>query len=182
VLKVSRTDIPDVLIVEPRLFEDERGFFLESWNARELCRAVGFEVRFVQDCHSRSRRGVLRGMHYQISRPQGKLVRVVRGHVFDVSVDLRASSPTFGRWVGVELSERDHRQVWIPPGFAHGFLVLSESADFMYKATDDYAPEDERCLIWNDPEVGIGWPLRREPLLAAKDKLGLGLRQAETFA
>jgi dTDP-4-dehydrorhamnose 3,5-epimerase len=179
---VSRTDISDVLIVEPRVFEDERGFFLETWNAREFCRAVGFDVHFVQDCWSRSRRGVLRGLHYQASQPQGKLVRVARGSVFDVAVDLRASSPTFGRWVGVELSDRDHRQVWIPPGFAHGFLVLSESADFLYKATDYYAPEDERCLIWSDPQVGIDWPLSGEPLLAPKDRLGLALRQAEIFA
>ncbi len=181
-LKVSPTDIPDVLIVEPRLFGDERGFLFESWNAREFCRAVGFDVQFVQDNHSRSKRGVLRGMHYQVGQPQGKLVRVVRGEVFDVAVDLRKSSPTFGRWVGFELSDRDHRQVWIPPGFAHGFLVLSESADFLYKATDYYAPAHERCLIWNDPEVGIRWPAGHEPVLAAKDRLGLALRNAEVFA
>jgi dTDP-4-dehydrorhamnose 3,5-epimerase len=181
VLKVSRTDIPDVLIVEPRVFADDRGFFLESWNAREFRRAVGFDVDFVQDNHSHSKRGVLRGLHYQVSRPQGKLVRVVRGDVFDVAVDLRKSSSTFGRWVGFELSGRDHRQLWIPPGFAHGFLVLSESADFLYKTTDYYAPEHERCLIWNDPEVGIDWP-SREPLLAAKDTLGLALCKAEVFA
>jgi dTDP-4-dehydrorhamnose 3,5-epimerase len=182
VLKVSRTDIPDVLIVEPRVFGDERGFFLESWNAREFRQAVGFDLHFVQDNHSRSKRGVLRGLHYQVSQPQGKLLRVVRGEIFDVAVDLRKSSSTFGRWVGFELSDRDHRQVWIPPGFAHGFLVLSESADFLYKTTDYYAPEHERCLIWNDPEVGIDWPLGCEPLLAAKDKLGVALRKAEVFA
>ena len=181
-LKVTRTDIPDVLIVEPRIFADDRGFFLESWNAREFHRAVGLDVHFVQDNHSRSKRGVLRDMHYQIGRPQGKLVRVVRGMVFDVVVDLRKSSPSFGQWIGFELSDRDHRQVWIPPGFAHGFLVLSESADFLYKTTDYYTPEYERCLIWNDPEVAISWPSGPEPVLAAKDQMGLGLRAAEVFA
>ena len=180
-MKVVPTAIPDVLIFEPRVFGDERGFFLESWNAREFDSAVGVKVQFVQDNHSRSRRGVLRGLHYQIKQPQGKLVRVARGRVFDAVVDLRKSSATFGRWVGAELSEDNHRQFWIPPGFAHGFLVLSESADFIYKATDYYAPEHERCLIWNDPTVGINWPVNMEPILSAKDRAGLPLRDVEVF-
>ncbi len=180
-MKVIRTAIPDVLIFEPHVFGDERGFFLESWNAREFRNAVGLDVQFVQDNHSRSRRGVLRGLHYQIRQTQGKLVRVVRGCVFDVAVDLRKSSPTFGQWVGAELSENNYRQCWTPAGFAHGFLVLSESADFLYKATDYYAPEHEHCLIWNDPTVGIEWPLEEEPTLSAKDRTGLLLRDAEVF-
>jgi len=181
-MNVVATHLPDVVILEPRVFPDERGFFLESWNARDFVAATGIAATFVQDNHSRSQRGVLRGLHYQIVQPQGKLVRVARGSVFDVAVDLRKSSPTFGRWVGAELSESNHRQLWVPPGFAHGFLVLSESADFIYKTTDYYAPQHERCLIWNDPEVGIDWPLAGEPLLAGKDRAGLGLRQVETFA
>ena len=181
-MKAVRTAIPDVVILEPRVFEDGRGFFMESWNARDVGAALGFDVAFVQDNHSRSRRGVLRGLHYQIVQPQGKLVRVARGRAFDVAVDLRKSSATFGCWVGVELSEDNHRQVFVPAGFAHGFLVLSEWADFLYKTTDYYAPQHERCLIWNDPDVGIDWPLAGEPLLAAKDRAGLPLRQAETFA
>jgi dTDP-4-dehydrorhamnose 3,5-epimerase len=181
-MKVVRTAIPDVVILEPRVFPDERGFFLESWNARDVRAALGFDVTFVQDNHSRSRRGVLRGMHYQVVQPQGKLVRVVRGRVFDVVVDLRRSSGTFGRWVGVELSDEDHRQVFVPPGFAHGFLVVSDEADVLYKTTDYYAPQHERCLIWNDPDVGIAWPMSAEPALAAKDRAGLRLNEAETFA
>ena len=180
-MKVVQTAIPDVLIFEPRVFGDERGFFLESWNAREFDNAVGAKVQFVQDNHSRSRRSVLHGMHYQIKQPQGKLVRVARGRAFDAAVDLRKSSATFGQWVGTELSEENYRQFWIPPGFAHGFLVLSESADFIYKATDYYAPEHERCLIWNDPTVGINWPANEEPILSAKDKAGLRLHDAEVF-
>ena len=180
-MKVVQTAIPDVLIFEPRVFGDERGFFLESWNAREFDSAVGVKVQFVQDNHSRSQRGVLRGLHYQIKQPQGKLVRVARGRVFDAAVDLRKSSATFGQWVGTELSEDNHRQFWIPSGFAHGFLVLSESADFIYKATDYYAPEHERCLIWNDPAVGINWPVNEEPILSAKDRAGLPLRDVEVF-
>ena len=180
-MKVVPTAIPDVLIFEPRVFGDERGFFLESWNAREFDSAVGVKVQFVQDNHSHSRHGILRGLHYQIKQPQGKLVRVARGRVFDAVVDLRKSSATFGRWVGAELSEDNHRQFWIPPGFAHGFLVLSESADFIYKATDYYAPEHERCLIWNDPTVGINWPVNMEPILSAKDRAGLPLRDVEVF-
>jgi dTDP-4-dehydrorhamnose 3,5-epimerase len=181
-MNVVRTAIPDVVILEPRVFEDERGFFLESWNARDLRAALGVDATFVQDNHSRSRRNVLRGLHYQIVQPQGKLVRAASGRVFDVAVDLRRSSATFGRWVGVELSEENQRQVFVPAGFAHGFLVLSEWADFLYKTTDYYAPQHERCLAWNDPDVGVGWPLAGEPLLAAKDRAGLALREAETFA
>jgi dTDP-4-dehydrorhamnose 3,5-epimerase len=181
-MKVVPTAIPDVVILEPRVFEDERGFFLESWNARDMHAVLGFDVSFVQDNHSGSRRGVLRGLHYQIVQPQGKLVRVVRGRVFDVAVDLRRSSPTFGRWVGVELSEDNRRQVFLPAGFAHGFLVLSDWADVLYKTTDFYAPQHERCLVWDDPEVGIAWPLAGEPVLAAKDRVGLRLRETETFA
>jgi dTDP-4-dehydrorhamnose 3,5-epimerase len=180
-MKVVQTAIPDVLIFEPCVFGDERGFFLENWNAREFDNAVGAKVQFVQDNHSRSRHGVLRGLHYQIKQSQGKLVRVARGRVFDAVVDLRKSSATFGRWVGTELSEDNHRQFWIPPGFAHGFLVLSESADFIYKATDYYAPEYERCLIWNDPAVGINWPVNEEPILSAKDRAGLPLHDVEVF-
>jgi dTDP-4-dehydrorhamnose 3,5-epimerase len=181
-MKVVRTAIPDVVILEPRVFADERGFFLESWNARDFRAAIGFDAAFVQDNHSRSRRGVLRGLHYQIVQPQGKLVRVVRGRVFDAAVDLRRSSTTFGRWVGIELSGDDHRQVFVPPGFAHGFLVLSDEAEVLYKTTDYYAPQHERCLIWNDPDVGIDWPLAGEPLLAAKDRAGLRLNEVDTFA
>jgi dTDP-4-dehydrorhamnose 3,5-epimerase len=181
-MKVIRTEIPDVLLLEPRVFGDERGFFLESWNARAFRSAVGLDVQFVQDNHSRSACGILRGLHYQIRQPQGKLVRVARGRVFDVAVDLRKSRPTFGRWIGNELSEDNHRQLWIPPGFAHGFIVLSEVADFLYKTTDYYAPEHERCLIWNDPEIGIDWRLDREPVLSAKDQLGLPFAKAEVFA
>jgi dTDP-4-dehydrorhamnose 3,5-epimerase len=181
-MKAVRTEIPDVLILEPRVFPDERGFFLEAWNARAFRSELKLEVQFVQDNHSRSTQGVLRGLHYQISQPQGKLVRVVRGSIFDVAVDLRKSSPTFGRWVGYELSEDNHRQLWIPAGFAHGFFVLSEIADVLYKATDYYVPEYERCLLWNDPKIAIDWPLDCEPTLSAKDKSGLAFDKAEIFA
>ena len=180
-MKVIGTEIPDVLLLEPRVFRDERGFFLETWNARTFRNEIKLDVQFVQDNHSRSARDVLRGLHYQIRQPQGKLVRVARGQIFDVAVDLRKSRPTFGRWVGHELSEDNHRQLWIPPGFAHGFLVLSEIADVLYKTTDYYAPEHERCLIWNDPEVGIDWPLDHEPVLSAKDQSGLSFAKAEVF-
>lgn len=180
-VKVVLTSIPDVLIVEPEMAEDERGFFFESWNAKEFRKKVGCDARFVQDNHSRSRRGVLRGLHYQVRQPQGKLVRVVRGRVFDVAIDLRKSSPTFGRWTGTELNEHNHRQSWIPIGFAHGFLVLSDSADVLYKTTDYYAPEHERCVIWNDPVIGINWPPGVEPLLSAKDQVGVPFRDAELF-
>lgn len=180
-MKAIPTAIPDVLILEPRVFGDARGFFLESFNARAFREATGLDEQFVQDNHSRSARGVLRGLHYQIRQPQGKLVRVVRGAVFDVAVDLRRRSPSFGRWVGVELSEDNHRQLWIPPGFAHGFVVLSELADFLYKTTDYYAPEHERCLAWNDPTVGVAWPLADAPQLSAKDREGKSLAACEVF-
>ncbi len=172
-MKVSPTTIPDVLLIEPRVFGDARGFFMESFNQRDFARATGHDVNFVQDNHSRSARSVLRGLHYQAGQPQGKLVRVARGAVFDVSVDIRVASPTFGQWVGMELSEDNHRQLWIPPGFAHGFLVLSEFADFLYKTTDYYAPARERCIRWDDPDLAIEWPLDGTvPLLSAKDVAG----------
>lgn len=181
-MEVIPTRIPDVLILEPRVHGDARGFFLESFNAQTFHGVTGMDVTFVQDNHSRSSRGVLRGLHYQIRHPQGKLVRVSHGSVFDVAVDLRRSSSTFGQWVGAELSGENFRQMWIPPGFAHGFLVLSETADFLYKTTDYYAPEHERSLLWNDPQVGVDWPLDGiEPKLAAKDLAGLVLSASETF-
>ena len=181
-MKVVQTSIPDVLILEPMVFGDDRGFFLESWNAVNFRAASRLDVRFVQDNHSRSRRGVLRGLHYQIKKPQGKLVRVASGRVFDTAVDLRKSSPTFGRWVGVELSDSNHRQLWIPTGFAHGFLVLSETADFLYKTTNYYAPEHERCVIWNDAKIGIRWPVvNSEFTLSKKDSAGVPLVDAEVF-
>lgn len=165
--------IPDVLLLEPRVFGDERGFFLESFNHRLFAQATGLEPQFVQDNHSRSARNVLRGLHYQVVQPQGKLVRVVAGEVFDVAVDIRPGSPTFGRWVGEVLSESNKRQLWIPPGLAHGFLVLSEYADFLYKTTGYYAPEHERCIAWNDPDLAIAWPLAGQtPILSAKDQAG----------
>lgn len=180
-MKVSPTKLPGVLVLEPKVFGDNRGFFFESFNRRTFAEATGMGLDFVQDNHSRSVEGVLRGLHYQIKQPQGKLVRVVRGAVFDVAVDLRRSSPTFGQWDGVELSEDNHRQLWIPPGFAHGFVVLSESADFLYKTTDYYAPEHERCIIWNDPDIGIDWPIRN-PQLSGKDQAGRAFAEAEVFA
>lgn len=180
-MQAIQTAIPEVLIIEPKVFGDSRGFFFESFNARSFRALTGLDVSFVQDNHSRSAKGVLRGLHYQIRQPQGKLVRVTRGSVFDVAVDLRRNSPNFGKWVGVELSEDNHRQLWVPPGFGHGFVVLSESADFLYKTTDYYAPEHERCVIWNDPTIGIDWPLDGEPLLSAKDRDGKPLASAEVF-
>lgn len=180
-MQVTPTAIPDVLIIEPKVFGDARGFFFESFNERVFAQAMGLDLNFVQDNHSRSARGVLRGLHYQLQQPQGKLVRVVRGSVFDVAVDLRRRSPHFGRWVGVELSEDNHRQMWVPPGFAHGFLVTSESADFLYKTTDYYAPEHERCVAWNDPVIGIQWPLGAAPVLSGKDQQGKLLAQAEVY-
>jgi dTDP-4-dehydrorhamnose 3,5-epimerase len=184
-VKVSPCVIPDVLLLEPKVFGDGRGFFLESYNALAFREQTGRDVAFVQDNQSRSQRGVLRGLHYQVRQTQGKLVQVVRGRVFDVAVDIRRSSPTFGRWVGVELSEDNHLQLWIPPGFAHGFLVLSESADVLYKTTDFYAPQHERCIAWNDPQLGVAWPLAQagvaQPLLSAKDLAGAALGQAELF-
>ncbi len=179
-MKVIQTTLPDVLLLEPRVYGDARGFFMESYNKRVFAE-LGLAVEFVQDNHSRSGRNVLRGLHYQIVQPQGKLVRVVRGAVFDVAVDLRRGSPTFGRWEGLELSEDNKRMLWIPPGFAHGFLVLSESADFLYKTTDFYAPEHERCIRWDDADIGIAWPLLGEPILSAKDRQGKRLREAEVY-
>ena len=178
-MKATPTAIADVLILEPRVFGDPRGFFFESFNQRAFNHATGLDVGFVQDNHSRSARGVLRGLHYQVRQPQGKLVRVVRGAVFDVAVDIRQASPTFGQWVGVELTEENHKQMWVPPGLAHGFLVLSETADFLYKTTDYYAPEHERCIAWNDPALGIAWPdIGAVPQLSVKDAGGLRLQHA----
>jgi len=181
-ITVTATALPEVKLIEPKVFGDARGFFFESFNAKEFAEKVGVDVAFVQDNHSRSAKGVLRGLHYQIEHAQGKLVRVVSGEVFDVAVDIRRSSPDFGKWVGVNLSAENNRQMWIPPGFAHGFVVLSETAEFLYKTTDYWFPEYERCLIWNDPEVGIEWPIEGEPTLAAKDAAGKGLREAESYA
>jgi dTDP-4-dehydrorhamnose 3,5-epimerase len=178
---VIPTAISDVLILQPKVFGDSRGFFFESFNEQDFAQATGLDVKFVQDNHSRSGQGVLRGLHYQLQQPQGKLVRVVRGAVFDVAVDIRKSSPTFGQWVGCELSEDNQRQFWVPPGFAHGFVVLSETADFLYKTTDYYAPSSERCLAWNDPTIGIRWPDGIQPQLSAKDQAGLSLAEAERF-
>jgi dTDP-4-dehydrorhamnose 3,5-epimerase len=180
-LKAIPTAIPEVLVIEPAVFGDARGFFFESWNQRAFSALVGRRIDFVQDNHSASVRGVLRGLHYQVRQTQGKLVRVVAGEVFDVAVDLRRSSPTFGRWVGERLSADSHRMMWVPEGFAHGFVVLSERAEFLYKTTDYYAPEHERTLLWNDPAVGVAWPLGAEPLLKPKDAQGARLAEAETF-
>lgn len=180
-MHVVPTSIPDVKLVEPRVFGDARGFFFESWNARALAEA-GIAASFVQDNHSRSSRGVLRGLHYQVQHPQGKLVRVVAGEVFDVAVDLRRSSPTFGRHVAVRLSADDKRMLWVPPGFAHGFCVTSDSADFLYKTTDYWHPEHERTLLWNDPALAIDWPLDGPPTIAARDAAGAPLATAATYA
>ncbi len=179
-MKVQPTQIAGVLIVEPDVFGDDRGFFMESYNEREM-RKIGIDAHFVQDNHSHSQRNVLRGLHYQVRQPQGKLVRVVSGTVFDVAVDIRRNSPSFGRWVGVELSAENKRMFWMPPGMAHGFIVLSDSADFLYKATDYYAPEFERTILWNDTDLGIEWPLAGEPILSSKDAAGLSFREAEVF-
>jgi dTDP-4-dehydrorhamnose 3,5-epimerase len=178
-MKAARSAIPDVVLIEPKVFGDTRGFFFESFNARAFVEATGFDGDFVQDNHSRSARGVLRGLHYQLLQPQGKLVRVVRGAVFDVAVDVRRSSPTFGRWVGFELSEENQRQLWVPPGFAHGFVVLSETADFLYKTTEYYAPVHERSILWNDPAIGIEWPYKHTPQLSAKDQAAVTLDKAD---
>jgi len=180
-MKIIPTAIPDVLLVEPRVFGDERGFFFESYNERQWREKTGQDLRFVQHNHSRSARNVLRGLHYQIRRPQGKLVRVIRGEVYDVAVDLRRSSATFGRWVGAYLSEENKRIFWVPPGFAHGFLVLSQMADFLYLATDFYAPEHERAIAWNDPDLNVSWPLQGEPLLSDKDRRAVRFRDAEVY-
>ena len=181
-MQVQTTDIPDVLIFEPKVFGDDRGFFYESFNERRFAELTGIEASFVQDNHSKSARYVLRGLHYQIQQPQGKLVRVVAGEVFDVAVDIRKNSATFGHWVGVILSAENKRQLWVPPGFAHGFVVTSESAEFLYKTTDYWAPEHERSILWNDPAIGIEWPLQEAPMLSGKDQVGKLLADAEVFA
>ncbi|WP_047549861.1 dTDP-4-dehydrorhamnose 3,5-epimerase [Methylotenera sp. G11] len=180
-MQVVQTAIPEVLIIEPQVYGDERGFFFESFNQQKFEALTGVKTDFVQDNHSRSAVNVLRGLHYQIQQPQGKLVRVVAGEVFDVAVDLRRQSATFGKWVGVVLSAENKRQLWVPPGFAHGFLVLKESTEFLYKTTDYYAPQHERCIRWNEPEIGIEWPLASEPVLSVKDQSGTGLAEADVF-
>ncbi len=180
-MRIIETEIPDVLVIEPRVFEDERGFFYESYNERVLLEKANIMECFVQDNHSRSAKNILRGLHYQIKQTQGKLVRVVVGEVFDVAVDLRVSSQFFGRWVGVNLNAKNKQQLWIPPGFAHGFLVLSEYAEVLYKTTEYYAPEHERSLLWNDPDLAIAWPIEVEPILSAKDRSGKRLKEAEVF-
>ncbi|HDI59005.1 MAG TPA: dTDP-4-dehydrorhamnose 3,5-epimerase [Desulfobacteraceae bacterium] len=180
-MKISPTQIPEVLLIQPEVFGDARGFFFESYNEKRFRELTGLLVAFVQDNHSRSRRGVLRGLHYQVRRPQGKLVRVVAGEVFDVAVDLRRSSATFGRWVGRRLSADNKRQLWVPPGFGHGFCVLSETAEVLYKTTDYYAPEHERCIRWDDPDLNIRWPLDGAPLVSEKDRRGVSFKDAEVF-
>lgn len=180
-MKVMPTAIPDVLIIEPKVFGDDRGFFFESFNLNTFREVTGLDVNFVQDNHSKSAKNVLRGLHYQIQQPQGKLVRVVQGEVFDVAVDLRKNSKTFGQWVGVHLSAENKKQFWAPAGFAHGFVVLSETAEFLYKTTDYYAPQFERSIRWNDPELAISWPLSDDPLLSAKDANGTAFKDAEVF-
>jgi len=180
-MKATPLAIPDVIVFEPKVFGDDRGFFFESFNQARFEAAVGRTVNFVQDNHSRSARHVLRGLHYQIRQAQGKLVRVTSGEVFDVAVDLRRSSPTFGKWVGATLSADNKKQLWVPEGFGHGFVVLSESADFLYKTTDYYAPEHERCIIWNDTSLAIDWPLQTAPVLSGKDQQGLPFARAEVF-
>ena len=181
-MKAIPTNIPDVLIIEPQVFGDDRGFFLESFNAQKFASETGVKLEFVQDNHSRSAQNVLRGLHYQIHQPQGKLVRVVDGEVFDVAVDIRKSSATFGQWAGCLLSAENKRQLWVPPGFAHGFVVLSETADFLYKTTDYYAPQYERSILWNDPSLDIDWKIDTEPILSAKDKSAPTLETAELYS
>jgi dTDP-4-dehydrorhamnose 3,5-epimerase len=180
-MKVIPTEIPEVLLLEPRVFGDDRGFFYESYNERAFAQMTGLDVRFVQDNHSRSARHVLRGLHYQVRQPQGKLVRVTAGEIYDVAVDIRRSSPTFGKWTAVVLSAANRKMYWVPAGFAHGFLVTSDHAEVQYKTTDYYAPEHERCIAWNDRDLGISWPVRGEPVLSAKDRAGLPCMQAEVF-
>ena len=180
-MNIIKTAIPDVVIIEPKVFGDSRGFFLESFNARAFAEQTGVDVAFVQDNHSRSQKGVLRGLHYQLQNAQGKLVRVVQGEVLDVAVDIRKSSPTFGQWVAVRLSADNHRQLWVPAGFAHGFVVLSESAEFLYKTTDYYNPAAERCIRWDDPTLAIDWELAEPPQLSAKDQAGVLFKDAELF-
>ncbi len=181
-MQVRKTVIPDVLIIEPRVFGDERGFFFESFNQQRWEEETGLKIRFVQHNHSRSLQNVLRGLHYQVRQPQGKLVRVIMGEVYDVAVDIRRSSPTFGRWTGAYLSAANKLQFWVPPGFAHGFVVLSEAAEFLYLATDFYAPEHERAILWDDPDLAIDWPLAGPPLLSPKDRRALSFRDAEYYA
>lgn len=181
-MNVTPTSIPDVVTVEPKVFADSRGFFLESFNQQRFQETVAAAVTFVQDNHSRSQRHVLRGLHYQIRQPQGKLVRVTHGEIFDVAVDIRRASPTFGQWVGDYLSAENKKQIWVPIGFAHGFLVLSAAAEVLYKTTDYYAPEFKRCIRWDDPDLKIAWPLTAQPLLSAKDQSGAAFKQAEVFA
>jgi dTDP-4-dehydrorhamnose 3,5-epimerase len=178
----TKLDIPDVILFSPKVFGDDRGFFFESFNQRRFDEAVGRSIHFVQDNHSKSQRGVLRGLHYQVKQTQGKLVRVVQGEVFDVAVDIRKNSQTFGRWVGGLLSSENKHQLWVPEGFAHGFVTLSETAEFLYKTTDYWAPEHERCIAWNDPDIGIEWPIEVSPTLSAKDANGFKLKNAEIFA
>ncbi len=180
-MNIIKTNLPDVLIIEPKVFGDSRGFFFESFNQKLWREKTGISATFVQDNHSHSEKNVLRGLHYQIQQPQGKLVRVVRGSVFDVAVDIRQTSPTFGQWTGAELSEENKRQFWIPEGFAHGFLVLSESAEFLYKTTDYWAPQHERTIAWNDPDLNITWPIKEPPILSAKDAKGTSFKDAEKF-
>jgi len=180
-MNIAPTTIPDVLIIEPKVFGDDRGFFYESYNEKAFIEKTRLAVNFVQDNHSRSAQNVLRGLHYQIQQPQGKLVRAIAGNILDVAVDIRKSSPTFGQWVSCLLSPENKRQLWIPPGFAHGFLVLSEAAEVLYKTTDYYAPQHERCLLWNDPDIGIDWSLTAPPLLSAKDKAGQPFKTLELF-
>jgi dTDP-4-dehydrorhamnose 3,5-epimerase len=181
-MKVAATPLPDVKVIEPAVFGDERGFFLESWNARTFAEA-GLDAAFVQDNHSRSAKGVLRGLHYQLAQPQGKLVRVISGRAWDVVVDIRRSSPQFGQWFGIELSAGNKKLLWVPPGFAHGFLALEDDTDFLYKCTAFYAPEDERTLLWSDPDIGIEWPLNGlEPTVSAKDAVGVRLADAEVYS
>ena len=181
-MNIIRTGIPDIFIIEPSVFGDERGFFLESYNEKAFNAMTGATITFVQDNHSRSKKNVLRGLHYQIKQPQGKLVRVINGEVFDVAVDIRRSSPTFGKWVGECLTAENKKQMWVPPGCAHGFLVLSDVAEFLYKTTDYYAPEFERCIQWNDPDLNVHWPITGHPLVSKKDKNGVLFKNAELFA
>jgi len=180
-MKIIKTKIPEVLIIEPTVFGDERGFFFESFNQKTFQEQTGLDCEFVQDNHSRSTKNALRGLHYQIQQAQGKLVRAVEGEVFDVAVDIRKSSPTFGQWVGEYLSAENKKMLWVPAGFAHGFVVLSDSAQFLYKTTEYYAPEHERCIIWNDPQINIHWPIKSKPLLSSKDQSGARLDAAEVF-
>ena len=180
-MKLISTEIPEVLLIEPQVFGDDRGFFFESYNQKGFSDKIGINTDFVQDNHSRSAQNVLRGLHYQMQQPQGKLVRTVVGEIFDVAVDIRKSSPTFGQWVGYLLSAENKRQLWIPAGFAHGFLVVSEIAEVLYKTTDYYAPQHERCIIWNDPDLGIDWPLKATPILSTKDQAGKSFKTAEVF-